>query len=124
MSQKISVSKISLEEKKVLVFLDGNIVERNVVPEGRMLVDSDQLAFIYIVDANDSFVYISFPEDVWSMLKHVQEEGLPVFLKIDTETEIELVQFEEELHYLISNIDNNSNYGDDLVSAVSKVFSR
>lgn len=124
MSQKIKVTNITLEDKKLVVFLEGNLIDRNVLPEGRMLVDSDHLSFIYILDSKDGFIYISFPQEVWQMLKYVQEVSYPVILKINPEKEIELTQFAEELHYLISNIDDNSNYGDEMVSAVNKVFSR
>lgn len=87
-----------------------------------MLADSDHLAFIYILDVEDDFIYVSFPETVWSHLNIALNRNLPLFLYTGDDSRISLLQFHEELLYFISNIEENSNYGKKMVDAVSHVF--
>lgn len=54
-------------------------------------------------------------------LKTGLEEKLPVYLT-NEENKIELINFYEELEYLISNIKGNSNYGDEMVTKVESTF--
>ncbi|MEH7508774.1 hypothetical protein [Priestia megaterium] len=46
---------------------------------------------------------------------------MKVFLEINKEV-IELSAVKEELSYLISNIEGNVNYGDEMVARVEEVF--
>lgn len=125
MATRIEVTRVQVEESEVKVFVNNKELEdiKGIKPEGRMLADSDNTAFIYILDVNDDFIYVSFQETVWSDLNKTLSNHLPLFLQIDDDTRIPLIQFEEELQYFISNIKENSNYGEKMVQAVSKAFS-
>lgn len=124
MANKIEVSNIVVDEKEIKVFVNEKqlLVNKQVQPEGRMLVDSDQLSFIYILDVEDDFIYIQFPEQYWCDLENVLQKNLPVVLQVSDNERVTLIQFEEELQYYLSNIKENSNYGEKMVQAVNKWF--
>ncbi|WDW09683.1 hypothetical protein [Priestia aryabhattai] len=87
----------------------------------QMLVDSDNMSFVYVVDINDQFMYVGLSDNIWANLKHVLHKDMKVFLEINKEV-IELSAVKEELSYLISNIEGNVNYGDKMVARVEEVF--
>ncbi|MHA7745342.1 UPF0738 family protein [Priestia aryabhattai] len=87
----------------------------------QMLVDSDNMSFVYVVDINDQFMYVGLSDNIWANLKHVLHKDMKVFLEINREV-IELSAVKEELSYLISNIEGNVNYGDEMVARVEEVF--
>lgn len=123
MTQKLKVSNVELKQSSLIVLLEENQLSltKDIMAEGRMLADSDNLSFIYILDSSEDFIYISFPKQVWTVLNEGQ--NLPVILKLSDKDTIELINFQDELQYLITNIDGNSNYGEEMVSAVSEAFS-
>ncbi|MGG1911411.1 hypothetical protein ABFY54_05075 [Priestia megaterium] len=87
----------------------------------QMLVDSDNMSFVYVVDINDQFMYVGLSDNIWANLKHVLHKDMKVFLEINKEV-IELSAVKEELSYLISNFEGNVNYGDEMVARVEEVF--
>ncbi|MEH7561683.1 hypothetical protein [Priestia megaterium] len=87
----------------------------------QMLVDSDNRSFVYVVDINDQFMYVGLSDNIWANLKHVLHKDMKVFLEINKKV-IELSAVKEELSYLISNIEGNVNYGDEMVARVEEVF--
>lgn len=88
----------------------------------RMLADSDALAFIYLIENEDSFIYISIGNRHWEKLKQAYDNRLPVILYESGKRLLTLNEFHEELDYLLANIEDNSNYGDEMVSAVATHF--
>ncbi len=89
----------------------------------RMLVDSDQLSFIYVMETEDDLVYISLPEQFWGQLSEALSKELPVVLKTAEEDHsFELSALHSELSYLLENIKGNSNYGDNMLEAVERSF--
>ena len=90
-------------------------------PMGQMLVDSDQLSFIYVVDKDDDYTYISIPESTWPKLKNALENSAEVYIT-DQKDQTLLTDFHEELSYLIENIKGNSNYGEAMVEKVEALF--
>lgn len=89
---------------------------------GNMLVDSDNLSFVYLLDGDEGYTYIRFQEDVWPTLKDVLDNNLKVLVTDQTGETIELVEVKEELDYLVENIKGNSNYGNEMNQAVENVF--
>ncbi|MGG3999361.1 hypothetical protein [Anoxybacillus kestanbolensis] len=90
-------------------------------PRQHMLVDSDECAFIYILEAEDAFVYVVMPKNVWGALKEVLVTKEPVFL-VGSDTTIALDGIHEEIAYLIENIKGNANYGEEMEQAVTAFF--
>lgn len=89
-----------------------------IQPIGQVIVDSDNMAFIYIVEEDGAYSYLSFPQTVWAALLQVVEKKCDPFLSPD----IALPNFAEELEYLLWNIQDNENYGKEFVEAVGEQF--
>ena len=87
-----------------------------------MLADSDVLSFIYLIEYKDSFIYISIGNKYWGELKQAHDKKLPVILYKNDKQILTLSHFHEELAYLLANIEDNSNYGDEMVLAVAAHF--
>ncbi|OCA87352.1 hypothetical protein [Pseudobacillus wudalianchiensis] len=87
----------------------------------QMIVDSDQMAFVYLAEEKDEFIYLYIHEPVWGDLKKALKEEARLFVKGE-DTLLELTSWKDELAYLISNIEGNSNYGEEMVEKVETVF--
>ncbi|ADC48439.1 hypothetical protein BpOF4_01860 [Alkalihalophilus pseudofirmus OF4] len=90
----------------------------------RMLVDSDGLALIYIIEDDEQFYYVSFGQNTWPMLDEAYKTETPLILEFDSNHTLELVQLHAELDFLLENIEGNSNYGEELETAVCEVFKK
>jgi hypothetical protein len=126
MANKIEVEKLIVNERDVNVYVENPelLINKQIQPEGRLLADSERLSFIYILDVENDFIYISFPDTVWEELNTAFNKCLPLYLNINKDERVQLIQFQEELEYLLSNIQENSNYGQKMVQAVSNAFLR
>ncbi|RSK26498.1 hypothetical protein EJF36_06285 [Bacillus sp. HMF5848] len=119
----LQVSKTLLQEKQFF-FITEETMPLNIQANGQMLVDSDNLAFIYLLENDESYIYASIKEDFWHDISNACKMDVTFILKsAQSETEIELVNFKEEMTYLISNIEGNSNYGEEMVTKVMNAFS-
>ena len=90
-------------------------------PVGQVIVDSDNEAFLYIIEENDAYSYIGFPQAVWSQLVQMLKSGQQPYLKVEDGL-MPLGQFADELEGLLYNIVGSSNYGGRFVEAVEKEF--
>jgi hypothetical protein len=121
MRKKIHISSATIEGNYLLLHVDSKISVLNMIPKEQILVDSDQLAFVYIVEVENEYTYLVLQEELWGTLKEALEKNLSVFLTNDEEKQL-LSMFTEELHYLIDNIKGNSNYGEEMVEKVESSF--
>ncbi|MBP3040132.1 hypothetical protein J9303_11600 [Bacillaceae bacterium Marseille-Q3522] len=121
MAEKITVIHSELDNEKIFLQVDENISLTNVAATGKMLVDSEAIAFVYIVEKNNEYVYILVTEDVWGKLEILLQRQLPVYLT-NGNWEIVLDDFAEELVYLVDNIKGNGNYGEEMVAKVESSF--
>ena len=94
-----------------------------ITPVGQVIADSTSHAFIYIVEEDGAYSYLSFGEKIWPALAEVVQHGKNPYLTLD-ETTIELHHFYEELEALIFNIEGNDNYGESFVKSVEKAFQK
>lgn len=90
-------------------------------PSGQMLVDSDELAFVYLAEEGDNYTYLYIPDFLWSEVKSSIDSNQEIFVHIG-ENKLLLTQIKEEIEYLVFNIEGNSNYGDNMVKKVESVF--
>lgn len=90
-------------------------------PAGQMITDSDDMAFVYLMDEEDGYSYVKFPQSIWPLLVETLQSKENPMLKWGTE-QIELVNFQDELQSLIYNIEGNYNYGEIFTTAVEKTF--
>ena len=121
MSQKILITHARMENNELLLSTDLETDLGDFAATGQMLVDSDQLSFIYIVDKEDGYQYVTIPEGVWSNIQEGLQAGLETFLTNDG-GKLKLDGFRDEMEYLIANITGNSNYGEEMVAKVEQVF--
>ncbi|MBM7659738.1 hypothetical protein JOC85_000505 [Bacillus mesophilus] len=122
MQKRIEIKDVEWREEELFLYpkpieLDGSSLKA----AERVLVDSDQLAFVYILEASDEYVYLSISHTFWPHLKKVLTESTPVKLVIEKHV-IELQGLQSEVSELIQNIEGNSNYGDEMVKQVESVF--
>jgi hypothetical protein len=120
MSQRIMIIDAIIENNELLLRTDSDVAD--LAATGQMLVDSDQISFIYIVEKEDSYQYISIPEKSWDVIREGLLAGLDASLS-NKENKLHLIGFREEMDYLVANITGNSNYGEKMVAKVEQVFS-
>ena len=119
MKKRILVTDSVIQNSELI--LKTNETIEGLSPRGQMLVDSDQLSFVYLMEEGNDYVYILLPEQVWDDLKKGYVESLPVFLQAE-ESRTALNGFHDELGYLVENIKGNSNYGENMAAKVESVF--
>lgn len=88
---------------------------------GQMIVDSEDAAFIYLVEENNAYSHIRFPKQMWPSLADAVQQGTDIYLRNGAE-HLHLHNFVEELQGLLFNIEGNSNYGEQFVAAVEEIF--
>lgn len=98
--------------------LNNNEQTLQIQPTGQLIADSDNEAFIYIVEEDGQYSYLSFPKAVWSGLVQVVQSGRDPYLTPN----IQLTNLYEELEALLWNIQGNDNYGESFVQAVEDSF--
>ena len=92
-----------------------------IQPAAQIIADSDNEAFIYIVEENGVYSYLRFARSIWPQLVEVVKRKQDPSLRVGAQ-QIVLTNFFEELSMLLFNIEGNSNYGEDFVQAVEQSF--
>lgn len=110
----IYVTEIKYEDEALKCYADEDTM--GLKAASRMIVDSDDMAFIYLLDDGEQFRRVHFVKETWSMLK--THHGVEIILN----TDVILTDFWDELDYLIENIDGNNNYGEAFEIAVKEEF--
>jgi hypothetical protein len=102
-------------------FLLQESPDHSVKAGGQLITDTENLAFIYLLDDTDGYTYVQFPKTVWPLLTvALGADKEPVL--VWGENEITLTNFREELNTLIFNIEGNLNYGVEFSTAVEEAF--
>lgn len=122
MQRRIEVLESYIEQQQLYLSAEPFETEvKEIHATAQMITDSDNLSFIYIIDINDQFVYVSIPVNIWYDLKSALENHYDVFLKLNDRV-VKLEGLLSELTYLIDNIKGNANYGEQMVSKVEEIF--
>lgn len=121
MSQRIMINDAFIENNELLLATGSEIAVADLTATGQMLVDSNQMSFIYIVEKENSYQYITIPVQTWSVIHEALLARMDVNL-IANQNKLPLPGFQGELDYLIANITGNSNYGEEMVAKVEQVF--
>ncbi|WP_059104004.1 hypothetical protein [Shouchella shacheensis] len=123
--EKLIVSQIEIEEETSTVHIEGeidpNLVSRLRAGE-RILVDSDDYAFIYMLEDEERYFYLRFEQVVWPALSEAYKKRSALYAKLDENTRLALVEVHNELDFLLENIDGNGNYGEAFEQAVKEAF--
>lgn len=86
-----------------------------------MLVDSNHLTFLYMLEGKEDYCYVTIPHTYWKFCKALMVEQKKAYIRFDGK-ELELKKMKEELQYLVQNIEENANYGETLVKMVEEIF--
>ncbi|MGA9224881.1 MAG: hypothetical protein WB217_00915 [Mesobacillus sp.] len=121
MSQRIMITDAFIKNNELMLITDSKAEIADLTATGQMLVDSDQLSFIYIVEKEEGYQYISIPYGTWNVIHEGLHAGMVANLTAG-EQMLKLKGFSEEMDYLIANITGNSNYGEEMVAKVEQVF--
>ncbi|MDP4104462.1 MAG: hypothetical protein Q8935_05855 [Bacillota bacterium] len=119
MNKLIKIQQATIENNRVQLLTNESIT--GLIPREHILVDSDNISFIYLMEENDHYVYIGLDESAWPALRESMNKKLPAYLISDND-QIELTSFQEEIEYIINNIKGNGNYGEEMVEKVEKTF--
>ncbi|MFK2825801.1 hypothetical protein QYG89_08975 [Bacillus sp. B190/17] len=123
MRKTIHFTKASWNENGMELHAETSVKMTGIQAAGQMIVDSDATAFVYLAEENNEFMYLYIHETVWGDLQKALEEEARLFAAGEDEN-LELISWAEELAYLVSNIEGNSNYGEKMVERVEAVFFR
>ena len=110
----IYVTEIKIENDEMKLFTDKTIAGMTLA--NRMIVDSDNFSFIYLLDDGEMFKRLHFVQETWSMLE--DHKGKQMIVNDD----IVLTDFWDELNDLLENIEGNNNYGQAFEEAVVSVL--
>jgi len=121
MSQRIMITDAFIKNNELMLITDSKAEIADLTATGQMLVDSDQLSFIYIVEKEEGYQYISIPYETWNVIHEGLGSGMEANLAAGGQ-KLKLQGFSEEMEYLIANIKGNSNYGEEMVAKVEQVF--
>ncbi|WP_223700669.1 UPF0738 family protein [Sutcliffiella deserti] len=122
MQKRIEINQTSWNEHQLLLQADPvSFSLEQVTASSQMLVDSDNLAFIYKLETPSEFIYVSIKDTYWEDLNKAMEEKKAVVLLIEN-IALLLTNVEEELGYLIENIRDNANYGEEMERRVNEIF--
>ena len=111
---RIYVNEIKIKDDSIYCYSEDPTDGLDEV--GQMLVDSDNFSFAYLLDDGSSYSYLIFVQEMWSMLHNNRDK------KVIINDELELEHFQDELSYILENIEGNNNYGKEFVSAVEETF--
>lgn len=122
MQKRIEITHTSWNEGQLLLQADPvSFSLEQVAASNKMLVDSDNLSFIYILETPSEFIYVSVKDTYWQDLKKAMEEKKAIVLVVD-KVALLLTNIEEELGYLLENIKDNANYGEEMEKRVNDIF--
>jgi hypothetical protein len=121
MRKKIAFQKATIENETLILHTDQSELLKNTEAAGQVIVDSEQFAFVYLAENPDEYVYLYLEENIWNDLKQALKEKMTIVAKADGVT-LTLEGLQEELEYLVSNIEGNGNYGEEMVQKVESVF--
>jgi hypothetical protein len=125
MPLRLNVQSTAWEENKLYLNVSDEVSQQlsEWKDSERMLVDSDGLAFIYVLENNEGFIHIAIGSSHWADAKKALLERVAVVIRNVKGEELELTAFSSEMDYLTENIQGNANYGQQMEEEVIKIFS-
>ncbi len=111
-----------LNDEKILFLAADQVEKPRGIPSGKMITDSDNLSFVYLLEVEEGYEHLHLTQAVWPLMVDVLTTNLDPVLSWKDEL-ISLPGFKDELMMLIYNIEGNDNYGEAFSSAVEQAFS-
>jgi Family of unknown function (UPF0738) len=124
MPLRLNVQSTAWEQNKLYLNVSEEVSQQlsEWKDSERMLVDSDGLAFIYVLENNEGFIHIAIGSSHWADAKKALLERVAVVIRNEIGEELELTAFSSEMDYLTENIQGNANYGQQMEEEVIKIF--
>lgn len=117
----ITITSLEPQEEKLIAKTDVTLPFQGLEPEGRMLVDSEGGAFVYLLAHKEEYVQLRFEEKTWKTIYTYRKEQRPVYIQTVIKP-VELEDFWVEIDFLLDNIEGNHNYGKEFVEKVEQIF--
>lgn len=114
----IEVQKIN--EQTFQFIVNENELNDQIQGAGQVIADSDNFAFIYLLDAGEAYVHLRIEAEHWATLVTMLQA--PELFVTDGTVTLPLPNFKEELTALLFNIEGNDNYGTAFVAQVEATF--
>lgn len=111
---RIYVNEIKISDNQIKCYTDQST--EGFKSTEHMIVDSDNHAFVYMLDNGESYNYLLFVEETWTMLHENFEKEVII------NDHLILDGFKEEMEFLLDNIVDNHNYGKEFVASVEEAF--
>ena len=121
MRKVYTIENFECEKDQYTFILNEMASDIQFQPAKQMIADSEDFAFIYLVDAGAEYHYLRFPQVIWPQLLHIAKGKKEPNLKCGSQL-IVLEDFINELQMLLFNIEGNNNYGLAFTKQVEQVF--
>ncbi|HZG72254.1 MAG TPA: hypothetical protein VEY51_12035 [Chondromyces sp.] len=121
MRKKLHFTKSVWNDGRLELHMEQPVEISHLVPGRQMIVDSDEAAFVYLAEEENDFVYLYIHEAVWEDMRNALQDS-KIIAAAGSDGEFILEGWQEELTYLVENIEGNSNYGEQMVEKVEKIF--
>ena len=109
MQNKIQVKSVEKRENALIFCAENSEIEvKGLSARNHVLVDSDNLSFLYILENESSFIYVSIPHTCWEAMHEAMNNDVVMFVRVN-DIEMELEGLKEEVEYLVENIEGNAN---------------
>ena len=109
-------------DEQILFLLAEHAEKPQGIPSGKMITDSDNFSFVYLLEVEEGYNHLHFTQAVWPLMVDVLTTDTDPAFSWQDEL-ISLPGFRDELTMLIYNIEGNDNYGEVFSSAVEQAFS-
>ncbi|MEK5040834.1 UPF0738 family protein [Sporosarcina sp. FSL K6-3457] len=106
---------------EIRFLLDETADQPQGVPSGKMITDSEDLSFVYLLEVEEGYRHLHFTRAAWPLMVDVLKSDVDPVLVWKDEI-MALPGFKDELTMLIYNIEGNDNYGEAFSSAVEQAF--
>ncbi|WP_394120641.1 hypothetical protein [Planococcus donghaensis] len=121
MHKLVAVNRTEINGDKIEFFIEETEPAESIEASGQMLTDSDNQAFVYLLDTGTEYIYVQFDIHTWpAMTKALQLKKVPLLTW--GKQVMPLADFHEELWMLVENIEGNDNYGEAFRTAVEQAF--
>ncbi|OXS75096.1 hypothetical protein [Domibacillus enclensis] len=121
MRTKWHFTKTEWADDTLRLLSEEEVEVTHLQPVNQVITDSDAAAFVYLAEAEPGYVYLYIHENTWVDVKKALDENHPI-VAVGTDGTFMLQSFHEEMNDLIVNIEGNSNYGEEMVEKVERVF--
>ncbi len=121
MSMQIQIDSGVREAGEIRFLLAETADGPQGIPSGKMITDSENLSFVYLLEVEEGYRQLHFNQVMWPFMVDVLKLDKDPILSWQDKSMV-LAGFKDELTMLIYNIEGNDNYGEAFSLAVEQAF--